>query len=468
MSYNLSPELKKDLKSFILFLNKFNNKYDNINSISFLNEKSLHFLLELRIKLSQFESYLNLFLNNTENEKIKLIELKNSKRFNEGSIPKKNQFAPILKKDLIKLNEEIVKILEYFQYQTLNNNNIKQQILIGLLEIQHFISDNNNSNLKSNIHLKQNSTISDSRLKSNIYLKQNSIKNNCPKISKGLPNTKGINCFVSSSLQMLFSCEEYRNSILSFNRNINKVAPLYSTKNIFQYLNSNSNVDFNYDYYFRILYDLLNLPKPFQTNDPDDFLSRFFQIIEFNADMFSFRIIKNLYKINSAGDYSKIRSIGNNKYNIDYILKVKIPNETKNNTDLQKLVNIYSHLEELQIPTEGNRLTHQKLSINFNENNRYLIINLSRTIFNEKTKTTIVSKKNIKINEILCIDDNSYFKIEGVICYKPGHYIYISMCNGEIYTVYNDSKVIIINDHNKNEYTELINNSAYLILYSRL
>lgn len=476
MSYNLSPELKKDLKSFILFLNKFNNKYDNINSISFLNEKSLHFLLELRIKLSQFESYLNLFLNNTENEKIKLIELKNSKRFNEGSIPKKNQFSPILKKDLIKLNEEIVKILEYLQYQTLNRNNIKEEILLRLLEIQNFISDNNNSNLKSNIHLKQNSAISDSHLKSNIHLKQNSIKNNCPKISKGLPNTKGINCFLSSSLQMLFSCEEYRNSILnisensvlSSNRNINKVAPLLSIKNIFKYLNSNFNGDFNYNYYFEILYKLLNLQN-FQTNDPDEFLNCFFQNNKFNRDMFSFRIIKNLYKINSAGDYSKIRFIGNSNNNIDYILKVKIPNGTKNNnTDLQKLVNIYSHLEELQIPTEGNRLTHQKLSINFNENNRYLIINLSRTIFNEKTKTTIVSKKNIKINEILCIDDNSYFKIEGVICYKPGHYIYISMCNGEIYTVYNDSKVIIINDHNKNEYTELINNSAYLILYSRL
>jgi hypothetical protein len=463
MSYNLSPELKKDLKSFILFLNTFNNKYDNINSISLLNEKSLNFLLELRIKLSQFESYLNLFLNNTENEKLKLIELKNSKRFNEGSVPKKNELAPILKKDLIKLNEEIIKILNYFQYQKSNSKNIKEEILLRLLEIQNFISDNN-SNLNRNIYLKQNSTISNSHL-----------KNNCPKISKGLKNTEGINCFISSSLQMLFSCEEYRNSILdisentvlSFNKNINKVAPLLSIKNIFQYLNSNSNLnrDFDYRYYFIILYRILNIPR-YETNDPDEFLNCFFQNNKFNRDMFSFKIIKNLYKINSAGDFSKIRSIGNRNNNNDYILKVKIPNETKNNnTDLQKLVNFYSHLEELQIPTEGNRLTHQKLSINFNENNRYLIINLSRTMINGKN--TVVSKKKIIINKDLDID-NVYFKIEGVICYLPGHYIYISMCNGEIYTVYDDSKVIIINNNNKDYYTKLINNGAYLILYSRL
>jgi hypothetical protein len=236
---------------------------------------------------------------------------------------------------------------------------------------------------------------------------------------------------------MLFSCNEYREFILDTQFNDDRLNAL---KEIFVKLNpTSSNISpINYlDQYKRLhtivqnqIQGIVIVHQEGETGDPAEFLVQILNIIpDVNKEIFEFYYISNinnyLYILQLIFDRNDINKL--NIYNIN----------------INDLINIYQQQiinSFIDIPPE----------------NKYFIIQLPRT----GSSVTNYLHYAFNFKENLIINNITFYPI-GIVIYVPGHYTYVTLCNGNIDWYYNDSTV------NKNITEDYIKTNSYIILYKR-
>lgn len=243
--------------------------------------------------------------------------------------------------------------------------------------------------------------------------------------SKGLINV-GNSCYMSSVIQMLFSCNEYREFILNTQFSNDKLNAL---KEIFVKLNQTSSNISPIDYFneYKILHTIVHMHQEGTSADPNEFLVEILNITP-NKEIFKFCYISDLnnyiYILQLLVDKTLI-----NKLNI-------------NNVNINELIN----------------LQHQIINsfINIPPENKYFIIQLPRT----GVPVTNYLDYRLNFKENLIINNIIFYPI-GIIIYVPGHYTYVTLCNGNIDWYYNDSTI------DKNITENFIKTNSYIILYKR-
>ena len=256
--------------------------------------------------------------------------------------------------------------------------------------------------------------------------------------SKGLINENNHNlCYMSSVIQMLFSCNEYREFILDTQFNDDRLNAL---KEIFVKLNPTSSNISPIDYLdqYNRLYSIVPTSIQFQSADPGDFLDEILKI-SLNKEIFKFNYNSNL-------NYNLyILQLIIDRIEID---KLKI---ISTNISINKLIEIYQQqiINSFNIPLE----------------NKYFIIQLPRSEGHSMDSSGgfIIHYLNYELNfkENLIINNITFYPI-GIIIYVPGHYTYVTLCNGNIDWYYNDSSV------DKNITEDYIKTNSYIILYKRV
>ena len=252
--------------------------------------------------------------------------------------------------------------------------------------------------------------------------------------SKGLINGNNHNlCYMSSVIQMLFSCNEYRVFILDTQFNDDRLNAL---KEIFVKLNPTSSNISPIDYLdqYNRLYRIVPTSIQFQSADPGDFLDEILKI-SLNKEIFKFNYNSNL----NSNLY--ILQLIIDRIEID---KLKI---ISTNISINKLIEIYQ--QQFNIPLE----------------NKYFIIQLPRSEGHSMDSSGgfIIHYLNYELNfkENLIINNIIFYPI-GIIIYNEEHYTYVTLCNGNIDWYYNDSTV------NKNIAENDIRKKSYIILYKRV
>lgn len=364
------------------------------------------------LKAKKIEEFLingNFFINyNTNNKKI--IE---------------NILLGILLKDT--LYDSDVTIVKYI-LSNLNSNNIAQLDTIRFIIDKLYIFKIENKRKDILIEI-ENLRITELTNYLNFFktgsLSQGQVEGQCLIKSKGLINA-GNSCYMSSVIQLLFSCNNYREFILDTQFNNDKLNAL---KEIFVKLNPTSSNISPIDYFneYKRLHTIVDTHQEGTSADPNEFLTKILDITP-NKEIFKFSYISNLnnyiYILQLLVDKTLI-----NKLNI-------------NNVNINELIN----------------LQHQIINsfINIPPENKYFIIQLPRT----GVPVTNYLDYRLNFKENLIINTIIFYPI-GIIIYVPGHYTYVTLCNGNIDWYYDDSTI------SKNITEDYIKTNSYIILYKR-
>ena len=280
-----------------------------------------------------------------------------------------------------------------------------------------------------------------------------------PILSKGLENTGKHYCHMSVCIQLLFSCDDFRDSIREINLNSFKnntynesLVVLDEIQKIFnQILDARKETNsINYSESYNILYNII-FPKQKITNQQDstDILVK---ILNYN--------FINIFNFN----YINKQPLKNNVISNNNILLLSEFNNGKKiipNT-LQNIINIHTKVND----------NNYSITIK-NDINKYIIITLNRRSHNN-TSYSSDSNGNIIINNKITIANNKYFLVGSIIkigTSKSGHYIYVTYdSNGNIYKVYNDSTVKngnIDDIYDGYKLSKLLLTSQYILLFKR-
>jgi ubiquitin C-terminal hydrolase len=303
------------------------------------------------------------------------------------------------------------------------------------------------------------------------------INNDCPIISKGMENFGNV-CYMSSALQMLYSCKYFRDTILKLN--IESIQPsqndkkvVESIKNIFEKLNTKNNekvinYQTEYDNFFKIVMKTESNNKIQQ--DSTEFLTNLLDIFkECNISNIFNHVQKTYTYFNPKNLNTKSPTIESNAF-----LQIQLNKET----NITSIINEYMEEETLNTPIQNGNVfrTLKIIKISIPEDNKYLLINLKRFSYTEITKNTGTKKflsTKVEIENDIVISSVKY-KLIGAIIYtgnnkgERGHYIYITFCENKIYYIYNDSHAMNATNIDDLRYKTLINTNAYIILYERI
>lgn len=445
-----------DVKDSLMFIIKKISLYKKTN----ITDKNQY--KELEDKINKFFNFKNVKLDEGKNNKKSNLTssedeihriTSNSSKFTMPSISSEKN--PL--KSTFQVNNSIkyTSSLNYFR------NTIKK----GENERTKGSNKKSNSPISKGIHYNRN--FISQRLNSLVNINdeedtlQRGINNNeinpvyKPILSKGLDNTGKHYCHMSVCIQLLFSCDDFRNYIIEINLNSFKsntynesLIVLDEIQKIFNqilYARNKTN-SINYSKSYNILYDII-FPKQKITNQQDstDILVK---ILNYNyTEIFNFNFINKQSPKNSAINNILLLSEFNDN-------GVKITPNT-----LQNIINIHTKIKN-------------NYSVNTNIN-KYIIITLNRRSHNN-TSYSSDSNGNIIINNKIMIANNKYFLVGSIIkigTSNSGHYIYVTYdSNGNIYKVYNDSTVKdgnINNIYAGYKLSKLLLTSQYILLFKK-
>jgi hypothetical protein len=246
---------------------------------------------------------------------------------------------------------------------------------------------------------------------------------------------------MSVSIQLLFSCDDFRKFIID--NDLNKFTNIYkkltneknshiilpkdskeifkNIKNIFNKLVIKSNnKPIRYHDIYRSLYRYIFSAKTELYKQQDVIFFLQLILVHLRIDIFNFTLIQK-----------KSNNIFNR--NINQILILNEFNENKKRIEPSTLQDIINY---------NTKLTNNRSSINIDDTiNKYIIINLNRGGNDYST----LNNNSIFINKEINITDKRYFLIGSIIKIgdqDSGHYIYITFdSNGKIYKVYDDSNI---------------------------
>lgn len=270
-----------------------------------------------------------------------------------------------------------------------------------------------------------------------------------PVLSKGLVNC-GNSCFMSACIQLLFSCDDFRNFLIdtnlnNFNKIYNKPNNIIKLripnkekenhkknskiifemiKNIFIKLNEEKSLtEIKYPNTYKKLYKII-FPEEYTNNIPlkqQDAIIFLQEVLVYTRiNVFNFTLIQK-----------QSNSILNENINQILILNEFDKNEKKiEPSTLQNIININTKFNN----------TQNSVIIN-DDINKYIIIQLNRGSNNYSSETN----KEIVIDNEININNKKYFLIGSIIKIgdqKSGHYIYVTFdSNGNIYKIYDDDKI---------------------------
>lgn len=398
----------------------------------------------------------------------------------------------------------------------------------GINLTEHFFWIWDGEELKSNVASDFINNVISNEQKKRISIKKGN--NDCPIISKGMTNFGNV-CYMSSALQMLYSCNIFREKILNlniqtisekqkkykYNKNqrlvLNKYEPKHinninngkivasSIKKIFQKIyNENNGKYINYEDEYNIFFNivmndvlifnntktiptLVKRPKLMQ-EDSREFLNNLLGIFEEYNISKIFKFSEKYYYYNKPINFNNKKPIAiKDMINMSISEQSDVNRETFLFIELNKnILNIQSYINKFtdeEIMNKDEQYSYKETFRNFKRKeiiipseNKYLLFLIKRfNVINEK-------KVFFNIKCKICNDiviSNVKYKLIGAIIYtgggEGGHYIYITFCENDIYYIYNDSSATpftSMTNNDKENYKKLIDICAYIILYERI
>ena len=279
-----------------------------------------------------------------------------------------------------------------------------------------------------------------------------------PIISVGLENC-GNSCFMNSAIQMLFAIDEFREFILQ--SSINKSQVLSALQNIFKlmkssksYVQSNSLINS-----FKILQKSYpeNIPWGGQ-GDSQEFLSYLIDQVD---------AIKILFKCElDTSSYCKNNNNIITKEEVRKDPSLLISLDISKGNSLSDLIDQYRNVEKLDKSSGLSRCSQNNSYIENNivipKNNKYLFIQLQRSIYTQRGQQFV--DKKINIEQHIKINNTKYTLLNVILrtgSNTSGHYINATYKDGKLFKVYNDAHV----SQNLGNFT--LDNHAYILVYIR-
>jgi hypothetical protein len=314
----------------------------------------------------------------------------------------------------------------------------------------------------------------------------------------GIPNCNNT-CFMSASLQMLYSMEEFRNEIMTTDwneyseGNVEGLEKVKALKEIFELMDSdtewgeqNGNNTLN-DYVegtprrklieaktelIQIINSRRSVTQIGGQHDAAEFINSLLYAINTVESMGYFYYViqerksyckngNNIYEGETKPEEQNLINLSfNGKGNIEGAIKEEEKEEDVENLDRCNELNEYIKEKENQYKP------YSKITLTIPETNKYVIIALKRF---EDTTNRVVDE-NFKVEHGLSIDGKN-FSLIGAVLHEgqtrtSGHYIYQTYGNGGVLNTYNDG---VMGDGETHSYYEgqkmTLNLNSYVLLY---